>query len=269
MQKKLFSLALAALMLLICASCAAKNQQTSQTTTLPSAEDAVPEPPVSLEVSDEAALKTLLTGTWRYCAPGEWNTAVLTVKLAADGSFTAATETAEYLGTWTLSRFMEEETALPNRLTLALASAAPGQTPFGDFTVGLRTECGGEALMLWSALVTGTDMAEICRNASPVMRKVAVAVTGTGELRKSERFLAVCWKTDGNNTVLWLDDVEDLTGTPHGERSCAAYALRPDADLRCLPSLLAPGGFFVQAETDENGEIVLLNWVTSEEDLIQ
>ena len=265
MLKKVLCIALAGAMLCLCASCASKETKTSETAPVEETPPDAPEP--STDVND--APQALLPGDWMYYVPGERGVPALRVSLGFDGAFSAEAGEKTYRGTWTVEPFGGGENAPADRLTLTLSAAADGNTLFGDFTVGLRTECGGEILMLWSVLSSGGVIGDICGTPSPVMRKSVNVTAGSPERRRGERFLAVCWKTDSDDTLLWLDDVADLTGAPEGTRSCTGYSLSPYADLRCEPSLLAPGGMLVQVETDGNGDIVFLNWVTGEQDLIE
>ena len=286
-MKHLPALALAVLMAASLAACSGKTaapaprQEDPVPATAPvQAQDPAPaeaapqaapaEAPDPLAFSDGDALHQFLVGTWQYWRAGGV-APLCAVTLAEDGTFRARFSHAEggsersWSGRWTLSA-LDERDLLPNWLCFE------SDVPMGDFLVTRWSLCDGTCFSRWEQTSNGESLFSLYYDTvSPTLRKAADGTVpeAVEPPRTNDAFTAVCWRVESaaSPAVLWLDDT--LPGAPYendGRHVCAAYPLAPDAELRCPPSLFASGGDLARVETDGQGRVTALNWVSDEEE---
>jgi len=233
-------------------------------------------------LSDEAAMRDFITGTWRYFFPGE-EEAYFTITFAEGGAFAAHRSDpgspgglAVYQGEWSLDRLYSGEEELPDLLCMPMGYLDGendyfdydyfGPLTLGDFYIEDIALCDGSYRMRLVQANNGAALlSELCETYSLVLCKQAdeLVLPTTEIIRKSAEFDAVCWNVteDGKGELtVWLAAGVSFRDNGGQLDTAAPYSLAEDRDPGCYITLYDGDGSPVEASTDEDGALTMVSW---------
>ena len=222
-----------------------------------------------LAFTDNEALRSFLIGAWEYrlLENGEDSDPVLTLTLRDDASYRIEVKTDElafdHEGVWAQTQVNAKDEEPMDGFHLS-PSPRSDVICSGDFLLTGWASCDGDYLIHLSTLTGEPNVFSFCWSVyDATLRKQTdeTAPAAVGEPKRDAHFFATCWKVAEDQSVMWLDDVEEQELNWISERHTAIpYVLRSDYEPRCGVDAFVRGGQVAEIYTNADGEITILNW---------
>ena len=215
--------------------------------------------------TNEEELLKLLEGEWSYrdFITGE---EYVWINIDQEGNYTAELEVPSDHARHTYSGVCEfdsysTENDIPDSFTLKLLETDDPILDLsffdalGDFMITNKTLCENELVLELLQMNNGDTIFSIYfEDYYPVLRKKTELPT-ISEPRKDDSFLAIAWKLDAENHMIWLDDCAlDGILLPEGRNEAVPYQISENIDLGPLFYDWS-NNLICEVATDENGVV--------------